>query len=589
MYLRSMKRKNKDGTVAEYIQLAHNYRDPESKRPKPLILYNFGRREEIDLEGLRRFVRSINRFLGAEDQLRGEVDSSAGPFRFIESRPMGAAWLLRGLWERLGIGAELQALAKSAKVPDPEGLVGCILAMVVNRAIEPRSKHATPRWLEEDVFVADVPDEVYDERLYRAMDFLLSTEDELQKAVFFSTANLLNLEVDLLLYDTTSSYFEMEDDDSERAERDAAWQAFDRGEGPEPLRPRPQVVNDPVFRMEGHSRDRRPDLAQVVVGLAVTKEGIPVRCWSWPGNTNDAKTIAAVKQSLAGWKLHRVVWAVDRGMVSEKNLAELQRGGAHYLAGEKMRAGKAMVEEALSRPGRYKKVKDNVEVKEVVVGTGERRRRYVLVRNPLQIQRDEEKRQKILSRIEEELSRLPDGDEHTKAVCKLLAHPALGRYLKQGPKGEPVLDREKIKAEERLDGKYLVITSDDSLSAAEVALGYKQLLEVERAWRTLKTDLDLRPMHHRKSDRIRAHVLLCWLALLLVRTIEVRCQRTWRSVREQMDRMHRGTFENEAGAFVQCTEPTPVQRQYLKALEIPLPRRFEAIHLNPQQETEPAA
>jgi hypothetical protein len=584
-----MKRKNKDGSVAEYIQLAHNYRDPETSRPKPLILYNFGRREEIDLDGLRRFVRSVNRFLGAEDELRGEVDASGGPFRFLESRPIGAAWLLRGLWDRLGIGAELLALAKKAEVADPPSLVGCILAMVVNRAIEPKAKHATPRWLEDDVFVPDAPEGVYDERLYRAMDFLVSTDDELQRSVFFSTASLLNLEVDLLLYDTTSSYFEMEEDDEERAERQAAWDAFDRGEGPEPVRPRPQVVNEPAFRMQGHSRDRRPDLAQVVVGLAVTKEGIPVRCWSWPGNTNDTKTITKVKKSLAGWKLQRVVWAVDRGMVSDENLTELRRGGAHYLAGEKMRAGRKVVEAALSRPGRYEKVGDNVEVKDVVVGDGERRRRYVVVRNPLQVERDEEHRRKILERIEGELARLPRGDEHTKAVCKLMAHPTLGRYLKPGSHGKPVLDRQKIKAEQRLDGKYLVVTSDDSLSAAEVALGYKQLLEVERAWRTLKTDLDLRPMHHRKTDRIHAHVMLCWLALLLVRTVEVTCQRSWTSVRQEMDRMHRGTFENAAGRFVQCTEPTALQRQYLKALEITPPRRFESIELEPRKKPAPAA
>jgi hypothetical protein len=584
-----MKRNNKDGSVAEYIQLAHNYRDPDTKRPKPQILYNFGRREQIDLDGLRRLVHSINRFLGEEDELAGTAAAGGPTFRFIESRSIGTAWLLHGLWKQLGIGRELLALAKGSKVADPEGVVGCILAMVVNRAIEPMAKHATPRWLEEDVYVPDVPDELYDERLYRAMDFLLSAGDELQKAVFFSTANLLNLEVDLLLYDTTSSYFEMEDDDEERAEREAAWQAFDRGEGPEPLRPRPQVVNDPVFRMEGHSRDRRPDLAQVVVGLAVTKEGIPVRCWSWPGNTNDAKTIATVKESLAGWKLHRVIWAVDRGMVSEKNLVELQRGGAHYIVGEKMRAGKPQVEEALSRPGRYKRVAENVEVKDVVVGSGERRRRYVVIRNPFEMKRDEERRSKLLKRIEEEMARLPDGEEHTRAVCKLLAHPSLGRYLKQGPKGEPVRDRQRIKSEERLDGKYLVVTSDDSLSAEDVALGYKQLLEVERAWRTLKTDLDLRPMHHRKTDRITAHILLCWLALLLVRTIEVKCEMTWRTVRQEMDRMHRGLYENETGTFAQCTEPTELQRKILKALGLPAPRRFETIEPAGAKESQPAA
>jgi len=218
--------------------------------------------------------------------------------------------------------------------------------------------------------------------LYRAMDFLLTASDEVQQRVFFSTADLLNLEVDLLLYDTTSSYFEMEDDDVERAEREERWAAYDAGEGPEPTRPRPQVVNEPPLRLKGHSRDKRPDLAQVVIGLAVTRQGIPVRCWVWPGNTNDASTVAEVKQSLAGWRLNRVVWAVDRGMVSEANLIELRRGGAHYIAGQKVRSGEAEVAAALARPGRYQAVRDNLHVKQVVVGEGEGRKRFVVVMNP---------------------------------------------------------------------------------------------------------------------------------------------------------------------------------------------------------------
>jgi hypothetical protein len=412
MYLRTTSRKNKDGSTVQYVQLAHNYRDPESGRPKPDIIYNFGRREEIDEDGLRRLVRSINRFLGPTDELKSEVEAATSEeMRFVESRPMGSAWLLRGLWDRLEIGSELSKLATARGVTDPARATSCIFAMVANRALEPLSKHATPPWLEGDVFVPDAPEKVYDEQLCRAMDFLVGADEELQRAVFFSTADLLNLEVDLLLYDTTSSYFEMEDDDEERAEREKRWEAFDKGEGPEPTAPRPQVVNDPPVRLPGYSRDRRPDLAQVVIGLAVTRQGIPVRCWVWPGNTNDAETVKEVKESLAGWRLNRVVWAVDRGMTSEENLRELRRGGAHYIAGERMRAGKKVVEEALARPGRYQKVRDNLEVKEVLVGEGEARRRYVVVRNPAQVARDREQRQLILKRIEEVISRLPAGGE----------------------------------------------------------------------------------------------------------------------------------------------------------------------------------
>ena len=579
MYLRTTARSNKDGSTSSYLQLAHNYRDPKTGRPKPQILFNFGRKEHVDEDALRRLVRSINRFLGPKDELTALVEEASGEaMHFIESRPMGAAWLLHGLWQRLGIGAELEKLAKAKDGPDAEGVAGCIFAMVANRALEPLSKHATPAWLEGDVFVPAVPEDIYDERLYRAMDFLLGAGDEVQRTVYFATADLLNLDVDLLLYDTTSSYFEMEGDDEERAEREERWKAFDLGQGPEPTRPRPQVVNEPPLRMQGYSRDRRPDLSQVVVGLAVTREGIPVRCWVWPGDTSDASTVAEVKKSLRGWRLNRVVWAVDRGMVSEDNLKELQRGGAHYIAGERMRAGKKTVEQALSRAGRYQVVRDNLEVKEVVVGEGEARRRYVLVRNPAQVARDREERELTLKRLEHELKRLPtDGEAHTKAVCELVAHKTLGRYLRKDHRGRLVIDRKKVKAEERLDGKYLIVTSDDTLSTEDVAVGYKQLAEVERAWRTLKTDLDLRPMYHRKTDRIKAHVLLCWLALLLVRVSEVRCGQTWRQIHQEMDRLHRGVFEGPAGRFAQRTELSPAQQQYFKALEVAPPPRFQMI------------
>lgn len=578
MYLRRTQRKNKDGTIVEYVQLAHNYRDPETKRPKPHIIYNFGRRDEIDEEGLRRLIQSIARFLGPADELGVEAAGRGDSVRFVESRPMGSAWLLRGVWNRLEIGKELAKLAKKRRFADPQGLAACILAMVANRALEPLSKHATPSWLEGDVYLPGGPDEVYDEQLYRSMDFLLEASEEIQKTVFFTTATLLNLEVDLLLYDTTSSYFEMDFDDEERAAREERWDAHAAGGGETPTRPRPQVVNDPPLRMQGHSKDHRPDLAQVVIGLAVTREGIPVRCWVFPGNTSDVETIAEVKRSLAGWKLNRVLWAVDRGMVSEDNLRELQKGGAHYVAGVKMRSGQREVEEALARPGRYKKVADNLEVKEVVVGSGEGRGRYVVIRNPVQAKRDEEDRRLKLARLQSELERLPSAAaDHGKAVCRLIAHPTLGRYLTKDGKGRLVIDTSKVKAEERLDGKYLVRTSDDSLSAEDVALSYKQLAAVERAWRSMKTDLDLRPMYHRKADRIRAHVLLCWLALLLVRVIETRCKQTWPKVRQELDRLHRGVFECPSGTFVQRTELTTGQRQLFAALQVEPPPRFDAI------------
>jgi len=313
----------------------------------------------------------------------------------------------------------------------------------------------------------------------------------------------------------------------------------------------------------------------------VTREGIPVRCWVWPGNTADASVVAEVKKDLVGWKLGRVITVVDRGFVSEENLRELQKAGGHYIAGERLRSGKQDTEAALGRAGRYQWVKEGVEVKEIIVGEGEARKRYVLVRNEKQVERDRAQREKLMERLEQELSQLKElqGQPHTRTCCALLAHPAYGRYLRADRLGRPHLDRGKLREEARLDGKYLLRTSDDTLSAADVALGYKQLAEVERAFRSLKHDLDLRPMYHRLEERIRSHVLLCWLALLLVRVAENRTGETWCRLRLHLERIQLGEFSGPAGRVLRCSEPTPQQKTIFKALGVPEPPHLHLVEL----------
>ena len=150
----------------------------------------------------------------------------------------------------------------------------------------------------------------------------------------------------------------------------------------------------------------------------------------------------------------------------------------------------------------------------------------------------------------------------------LSTKPGLNRYLRVTPGGLLRIDAAKIKTEENLDGKYLLRTSDPKLPAEDIALGYKQLLEVERGWRDLKQVIDLRPVYHRKEERIRAHVILCWLALLLARISENACGQTWPELRRELDRIHVGTFTGPAGTFRQRTEITKAQRDILRQLKI---------------------
>jgi len=294
--------------------------------------------------------------------------------------------------------------------------------------------------------------------LYRAMDFLLEHDTVIAEQVFFAVAGRLGLACDVIMFDTTSTYFETDDDDA--------------------------------FGRYGKSKDHRPDRPQAVIGLAVTKEGIPVRVWSWPGNAADQNVIKTVHADLAAWGLHRVLWVADRGFTSAENRQRLQTGGGHVLFGEKLR-GVGANEAALARPGRYRTVADNLHVKEVWVGDGVTRRRFIVVRNPQEATRDAATRHRHLTRLQTELAALSGktGDARLAAEGELLAHPALKRYLTRR-NGALAINTAAVKAQQRLDGKFLLSSTDDNLPAADAARLFKGLLDVERGFRDLKPEFE---------------------------------------------------------------------------------------------------
>jgi transposase len=565
MFLRFTSRTNADGSVVRYVALAHNRR--VDGRIKPDVLMNLGRVDQVDVEGLRRLAASIDRhFGGGEGPSAGvEAGLAAGtaPLEVIDARPLGATWLLDGLWHRLDVGAAVRAATDGRRFTT--NMERVLFALVANRAVAPMSKLSAAEWVCEDAAVPGLS--VMDEdHAYRAMDLLVDadTHARVQEAVFFAVANLLNLEVDLLFFDTTSTYFERDDEED----------------------------GQDAFRRFGHSKDHRPDLPQIVIGLAVTKEGIPVRCWCWPGNSNDQHVLAEVKDDLRDWKLGRVITVVDRGFSSADNLAYLRRAGGHYIAGMRMRDGNPLVERVLSRQGRYQQVKDNLRVKEVRLDEADAR--FVICHNPEQAHRDAQQRDEAITRIQAELARIaeqrardakrPRGDRtrtrneaaHVRAECALRDHPTLGRWLVQQSTGRLKVNTAKVKAEARLDGKYLIATSDPQISAEDVARGYKNLLEAERGFRDLKTHLLLRPVFHRLEHRIRAHVLICWLALLLTRVAERGSGQTWRNINRQLGRITQVTLAGPAGTITQTTPLLAEQKAIYQALSIQPPARVTA-------------
>jgi hypothetical protein len=444
-----------------------------------------------------------------------------------------------------------------------------IFALVAHRALEPAGKLAATRWVAERVAITGCAT-LSDGQAYRAMDFLLDALDEIASEIFTSVAHLLNLDCDIVFVDTTSTYWEVEvaDELADLAEP----VGDDEDSSP----------TEAGTRTFGHSKDSRPDLPQVVIAMAVTRDGIPVRCATFAGNTADQAIIRTIKDDLGAWNLRRLVWVADRGFASAANRAYLTRGGGHYIHAEKLRHTNTEAAAALARPGRYRPVADNLRVKEVAVAPGgdgddgARAQRFVVCHNPEAADRDATVRDRLVAH----LTQLIDGSDTWSAtrrdelVGSLRTKPGLRRYLRRTATGLLRIDRGAIKREAHLDGKWLLRTSDVTLTPDDLAAAYKQLVAVEAGWRDMKGALALRPVFHYREDRIRAHIQLCWLALLLIRVAENATTDTWRNLRHELDRMALVTLATNDGHVTQRSALTTGHKTILAALDLPEPPRF---------------
>src|SRR5450755_2434655 len=388
MYLRETKRRNADGSTVSYLALARNERDPATGVPRARIIHRFGRADQVDREGLARLVRSISRFL---DPTEAVAATASGEVSILDSRPMGSPWLADRLWDRLEIGKVIIEAAGGRRL-----------------------------------------------------------EAQAEERAFFTVASLLDLEVDLLFFDTSSTYWE-----TDRLPEELQDQDDELEEDEEPV-----LTESGRRRYSKHSKDHRPDLPQVVVGMAVTRKGIPVRVWTFPGNASDQVIIRKVKDDLRGWNLARVIWVLDRGFTSERNRRYLQRAGGRYIVGEKLRSDSKEAGAALARQGRYHTVEGNLRVKQVRIDEGTYRDRFVICHNPERAERDRTVREQILERLRQEIHHA-DGLAPTKRselYGALSTKPAYKRFLRRTKTGKLRIDRAAVARETKLDGKLLLQT-----------------------------------------------------------------------------------------------------------------------------------
>jgi transposase len=559
MYLRITERRNRDGSTVAYDALAENLWNAQARRSETRVVHSFGRADQLDHAALQRLVASINRVLDADstDALPARGTTTLPEIDIEAVFELGAVLAARGLWEELGIGEAIRSRLTRAGLTAPHETA--LFAMAAQRLDDPASKLAcATRWLPDIAWLPEAEGLAVDQ-LYRALDVLAVHSEEIERDVFLHAADLLRLDVDLVFYDTTTAYFEIDQPD-ENPERWA-------GKLYAPLRQR------------GHSKEGRDANPQVIIALAVARDGMPVRSWVLPGNTADVATVARIKQDLHAWRLGRCLFVGDAGMYSADNLVELSRGLGRYVLAVPMRRVQDIEAEVLTRQGRYRQVAQNLQVKEVWVGEGERRKRYVLCLNPDEATRQRQHRLQLLAELDAELTLLDQReDDHPKAACALMASRRFGRYLCADWRGRPKLDAAKVRAAEKFDGKFVVITNDDTLSAEDVALAYKAGAMIESCFRRMKqTGLEVRPMFHWTPRRIEAHVKLCVLALQMQRAAEIRTGLPWARIAHALSALKAVRYRAESRTIVQRTKIAPDLGELLKKLGISRPKQLMAV------------
>ena len=460
MFVR-VKNVQSNGRHYRYLQIVENFR--EGARVRQRLLGNLGRLDELLASGdLERVITQLCEQCPSVRVLRAE---QAGTLEVLSDQSWGPVLVFDRLWEELGLKSLLGELGRGLSFEFER----MIFAQVLQRFCEPGSDLRGSKWIEtvhEPGFAR-----LRLEHFYRSLGRLWKHKQRIEVALYERGRDLFNADLDLAFFDTTSTYFEGTS-----------------------LKGRAKL---------GKSKDHRPDHLQLVVGVVMRRDGLPVACEIWPGNTADMKTLVPIVQALKQrFRIRQVVLVCDRGMVSAANLLAIEEAGFQYIVGMKMRNLVEVRYEVLGRAGRYHEVSENLRVKEVCVDE----RRYVVCFNPDEAAKDRADRQATLEKIQAKLAK--------GGVKQLIANRGYKRYLRV-QRGSAAIDEARVKADARYDGKYVLRTTTE-LPAEEVALAYKHLTWIERLWRDLKDVVELRPIFHwQKRDNVKGHIFVCFLSLYL--------------------------------------------------------------------------
>jgi hypothetical protein len=528
MFLREVVTGQKTDSPVRYAQIVESFRD-EAGKSRHRVLLSLGRVDRLDKDQVRRLITGLSRYLET-----GQVPEGG---RIGEVRDYGVGYVAEALWRRLELPKLFGKLLRSRKYEVP--VERALLALVTHRMADPGSKLACADWLEHDAWLPNTRGLTV-QQLYRAMDFLDDCHEELEAALYAHRRTLFD-KVELVYYDTTSTYFECDDP------------------GDEPERY--------GLRQRGHSRDLRPDRRQIVIGLAVDQQGLPIISDVYSGETNDAVTVVPMLTRLRTLGLRRVVWVADRGMASDVNLSTVRESGLHYIIGVRLRAADELRAAITADTAPYRKAAEGLMVKDVRLGD----KRMVVCFSPASAERDLKLRTGAIDRMRPLLERVNTSGDNDAAIT---GHGLYRRFVTRGDDGKFHLDKHKLEREAQCDGTFVLDVSDPAMTAEAAALAYKGLLRVEQSFRTLKHGVDIRPVYHRLDKRIRAHVTICMLAYLLERIVEIETNTPFEQLRKRLMRVRAVELTFDQQTVWETSSVPPDLKALFSKMRLPAPPRI---------------
>jgi transposase len=529
-----------------YLQIVENRR--EGKSVKQRVVATLGHAEEFISSGkLDNLTRSLLKHTQAVKVIDAHRE---GSITARCAKSLGPALVFERLWKELGIAEAINTLAIDKRFKF--SLERALFLTVLHRMFVSGSDRAAERWKQD--FVIEGTDDIELHHLYRAMGWLgqriiqlgddpfteRTTKDILEESLFLRTRDLFS-SLEMVFFDTTSLYFE--------------------GEGGREIGRR------------GHSKDSRPDLKQMIVGAILDGDGRPICCELWPGNVADVKTLLPIVERLKNrFGISSMCIVADRGMISKDTIEKLesQKINVKYILGVRMRKAKALSDVSfdtdsfmeVTPPKQAKKDPSPLRVSEKVIDG----KKYILCYNQQRARKDKHDREAIVAALEDKLK---ESDKN------LVGNNGFRKYLKSAKDDHFIIDEKKIAAEAKYDGMW-VLTSNLQESPSEIARKYKELWMVEHVFRSMKSILDTRPIYHKCDETIRGHVFCSFLALKLMKELEMRLRAQgseceWNHIKQDLSALKEVELEFDESTWYLRTDLRGCTSEVLKAAGVAVP------------------